>query len=443
MAVDCATLLGVVAWFGMTQAAIAASPEPDGGDAAVEEIIGILRSRGLIDESEATKLVLKHRAAAEPRASRGDVAAALTEGLSWYGDLRLRYESFHYDEDSTGADTDSRYRFRYRGRIGFEKKLYDWLEVGVRLASGTTSDPRSTNQSLGSGTSFDRDPITIDRFYAQAALPEWGGLESRLAAGKIANPFVWGHGLDAVVWDVDFNPEGAALLLERPLGEHGSLFANLGAMIEDENAASKDPKLFAVQAGGSLRVTPVVQTGARLSLYEWRDLDADFLARGMEPVYGGGGNLANAYDQRARIGDLTAFVGFTGIEGWPVTLFGTVVRNFEAEDDVLGGVSVDDEDMAWGGGLQLGDKRRWVQLQGGWYHVEANSVLAQFTDSDLFDGFTNREGWMVQATRELKRNVDLRFELLDSDSIENATPFATSVEGADRKRMRFDLELKF
>jgi hypothetical protein len=127
------------------------------------------------------------------------------------------------------------------------------------------------------------------------------------------------------------------------------------------------------------------------------------------------------------------------------------VRNFLADDAVLAGVDVDDENLAFGGGVQVDDKRKWVELLAGWYHVEPNSVVAQFTDNDLFDGSTDRRGWVLRATRPLTRNVDLRFELFDSDSIENGPPFLTpgpagepsSVQNADRQRMRIDVQMNF
>lgn len=442
---------------GIAAGLVLARPLPAGAqaeasDAAVEDIISILRARGLIDESEETRLVLKHRADVEQEQKLRDVAAALTEGLDWYGDLRLRYESFYYQEDSTGGDPDNRSRFRYRARLGFDKRLNDWLKVGFRLASGAANDPRSTNQTLGSDTDFERDAINIDRAFAELTPPGYAGFVSRLTAGKIPNPFVWSHGFDGLIWDNDINPDGAALMLTRPLGEEAALFATVGALIDDENSAGADPKVFAGQVGGTVKLGSAWETGARASLYEWRSLDNAFISRAQFPPYGGGGNLSNAFDDGdARIADLSAFLGFSGLEDWPVTLTGTVIQNFTADDELVGGVPAGEEDLAWGGGIMVGDKKRWVQIAGGWYHVEANSVVALFTDSDLFDGFTNRQGWTVNATRQLWNNVDLRLVFFDSDSIDNGAPFAapgptgqsSSVEGADRQRMQFDVEMKF
>jgi hypothetical protein len=159
------------------------------------------------------------------------------------------------------------------------------------------------------------------------------------------------------------------------------------------------------------------------------------------------GNLAGAFDSRARIGELSAYLRCERLERWPLELWGAAARNFTADDAVIAGFAVDEEDTAWGLGLEIGSAKEIVSLGAGFFHVEANSVVAQFTDSDLFDGFTNRRGWMFYASRRLFPGVDLNVTFFDSDSIKNtggaAGPFATSAEDADRKRLQTDLVVSF
>ena len=40
-------------------------------------------------------------------------------------------------------------------------------------------------------------------------------------------------------------------------------------------------------------------------------------------------------------------------------------------------------------------------------------MLALYTDSDMFDGFTNREGFGVYVARELAANTELKLSLWD------------------------------
>lgn len=413
----------------------AAAEEPG----AVEEILAILADRGLIDESTHSELLRRHRH--EQDAERGSASSSLLDGIDWSADLRLRYESFHYDGDSLGNDRDNRYRFRYRVRFGITKKVNDWVSIGLRLASGT-DDPRSSNQTLGEDEDFDPDAIFIDRAYAQIRLPERGRFAGEILAGKIPNPFLWKHGKDFVVWDGDVNPEGMALATSMQWSESSRLFAKAGGFVVDENDLSADPKVFALQMGGETELADGLGLGLRASGYEWRSLDVDFVTRAMAE-----GNLASGFDGRARIGELSAFLTLERSADWPVELYATTVRNFSADDAVLSGFPVGAEDTAWGVGLEIGNAKRFVKLGAGYFHVEANAVVAPFTDSDLFDGKTNRRGWIFYASRSLLPGVALNLTFSDSDSIKNtggaAGPFATSSADADRKRLQTDLAVSF
>ena len=88
--------------------------------ATVEQIIGILKAKGLIDEDEQERLLMKH---ASEGGGAPDVAAghSILDGWDFYGDFRLRHELFTYRHDPNGNHQDNQYRFRYRLRLGFEK----------------------------------------------------------------------------------------------------------------------------------------------------------------------------------------------------------------------------------------------------------------------------------------------------------------------------------
>ena len=413
--------------------------------AAVEDIIAVLHERGLIDDDERTGLIAKHRAETERLTAKGDGPLA---GWEWSGDLRLRYEGFYYDSDDRGVERDNRNRFRYRARLGVQKQVHPRVRVGVRLASGQGS-ARSSNRTLGNAGDFDPDDLFIDRVWADLLLGRSGTLETRLLLGKLENPFRWRNGWDGLIWDGDVTPEGAALIADWPLSEESRLFGRLGAFIADENSDTKDPKVFALQLGGTSRLRGGTELGLRASGYEWRSLDELFI-EDPSPSDDSAvelGNLRSAFDGRARIAELSGFVRFSPRERWPGLLYGTWVRNFTADSAVIGGFDLDSEDTAWGVGLEVGRASALAKLGLGFFHIEANAVVAPFTDSDLFDGRTNRRGWMFYVSRDLVEGVSLKLEYLDSDSIENtgggAGPFAESIEHADRKRLRTDLVIVF
>ena len=134
----------------------------------------------------------------------------------------------------------------------------------------------------------------------------------------------------------------------------------------------------------------------RLSAWEWQSLDTDFIDRATDR-----GNLPSAFDTRARLGEVAAFAKITSSDTWPLILYGKYVRNFTADPAVIGGFPVDEEDTAWSSGFEIGSSSRWVELGVGYFHIEADSVVAQFTDSDLMDGFTNRRGWLFYVSKML------------------------------------------
>src|SRR5688572_12387819 len=77
------------------------------------------------------------------------------ERLTFYGDLRVRYEGFVQE------DTESRHRGRFRLRFGVRTPIAEGVDFNLRLASGDAADVNSTNQTL---TDFlNRKPINIDQ----------------------------------------------------------------------------------------------------------------------------------------------------------------------------------------------------------------------------------------------------------------------------------------
>jgi hypothetical protein len=424
----------------------------DGTD-SIEDILEILSERGLIDEATHAKILTKHNSREAPE--RTDVAAALLGGWEFGGDLRLRWESFIYDEDATGVEATNRYRMRYRARLSAQKQLYDWLRIGFRIASGE-SDDRSTNQTLGSGPDFDTDDLRFDKAWA-ALTPNVGeDTTLEIVAGKLTNPYWWKTGKDFLLWDHDVTLEGAHVRATHRLREDFELFGDAGYYVASEESSSADPKLLAVQGGAIFAPCEDTEVGLRGSGYFWHSLDFSgdpddpgFIDRAMSF-----GNLPNAFEgTKMRIGAASAYVAYEGVEGWPVTVFGTIARNFSADRSTILGESVGDEDDAWIAGLQIGDKRKLARLGLVYGEIEANGVHAQLFDSDFTDGVTNRKGWMLYGTRQLAKNVDFNVELFKSVEIEAdgafggcrpaCGPYTESIDNADRYRLRTDLIIKF
>jgi hypothetical protein len=456
--------------FALVGALLVAAPSPapaadekKAEPTAVEEILGILKKRGDIDEEEYQRLVTKN-------AKHEEKEKKFLPKILFSGDLRGRYESSWFADDVTGVDTPNRYRLRYRVRFGAQASINDYVLAAFRVASGE-GDNRSTNTTLGRGVDFLEDAIFVDQAYLRVGtkkgqIPIEGG-QASVTFGKMPNPFVWKSGVDQMLWDHDINPEGAALqLAAQPISELRT-FASAGYFVLDENFAAitstnKDPNLIAVQGGAELTPIEDVAIGSRLSWYGFHSLDTDFLQRGAAGTNGATVSAGNLRDGLTGsldgggfdVGEYAGYVTWSGVEGLPITLYGAISRNFDAEYSQIAS-NLQRGDIAWSAGVEVGDKVKWLKLGAGFFHVEANAFPSMLIDSDIADGVTNREAWLFTATRQIFPNTDLTFWVSMSDAIDeslarpaaaNALLFnapALSNVASDRIRARLDLEVKF
>jgi hypothetical protein len=416
----------------------AGEPDPD----VVQQILEVLQQRGLLEQGQYEALSARYAASEKDRAS-------WLPKLHFYGDARIRGEGFWYDQDPMGNTQKNRTRARYRLRIGTWTDINDWVRADFRLASGT-GDNRSTNVTLGNSPyDFAPDQIWIDRAYLDvhvpdARMPVEGGTAS-LDLGKVPNPFVWKAAPDIMLWDNDINPEGFALRLGGDPAQGLSLFANAGYFIDQENSTSIDPHLIAVQAGGSFAAPGHLVVGGRASWYGFRSVTPAFVSRGVSSSLSagdatdGGGNIAGGLtngNDTINVGEFGAYLTWNGVESWPVTLWGDLSSNFSARSTPGTGP----EDLAWGAGVVVGDKKRTVALGGGYWAIQADAFPSQFIDSDLFDGYTNRKGFAVWGTRTILPGTDVQITLFRSHAIDTGLP---SAQNSDRIRVQTDLVVGF
>jgi hypothetical protein len=466
-------------------AAKAADDKKKPDPSAMEEVLDILMKDGTIDAATRERLLAKQVAADKKQA---DVATGFA-GLEWFGDLRLRYEGFRFSGDELNNNADNRYRARYRARLGFKKKVSDRASLGLRIASGnsgSTGDLRSTNVSFGEGAndSFSPDGIFIDQAWLDVKIQDSDSFKLGFTAGKVANPYIGKNGLDFLVFDNDINMEGGYLGTVLRPSEPVTFYGTLGAFVIDEDsvplrtaaddAPSKDQKLVAAQLGTTLGISDSASFGFRTSMYQFRSLDTTFIQSAIANGTSGGGNLAGAFGEdqpapgamgraaslngKARIGELFTYLDLKTSETLPIKLFGTFVRNFTADSTTFvsgaNTLTIDDEEDAYGVGVELGSAKKIALLGVAYYRVESNSVVSSFTDSDLFDGFTNRKGFVVYLKREIVKNVDFGLTYFDAKEIEEdilagaaltaaAQPLGPSLQNADRRRFQFDIAVKF
>jgi hypothetical protein len=86
------------------------------------------------------------------------------------------------------------------------------------------------------------------------------------------------------------------------------------------------------------------------------------------------------------------------------------------------GSDVEEKNEAYGVNLTVGwpkvTKRRDWQLFTGWKHVERDSVLDAFTDSDFHLGGTDAEGWVIGGSYGIAEDTALKVRWISTDAID-------------------------
>ena len=138
---------------------------------------------------------------------------AISDKLSVFGDVRVRYEQDREDRTGTNIDRD-RDRARMRARFGFKHKTTDKITTGLRFATASNG-LQSPHQDLEvAGTN--KQNFGLDRAYIET---KWG-----------KGGFLWlgKHGIsfweqNEQFWDGDIQAEGAGVGYKLGLSDDASL----------------------------------------------------------------------------------------------------------------------------------------------------------------------------------------------------------------------------
>lgn len=385
------------------------------------------------------------------KASIGDAASWL-KGLKFSGDLRLRYEAFDYSSGHP-SETDPQNRFRFRLRLGAEKKLSDEFKAGFGLASGGTTDPTSTNATFDGN--FTYKTIVIDQAYATYT-PNWakvGPIESlQMTGGKFKNPFI--EGSSKIVWDHDVMPEGIYERIGFNLfdGETADVkgYLTAGQFVLDEDSTlgsgttGGDAELYAFQAGIMPEIKfdgmkNPVKTKHALSYYSYSDyaVQSNFgsLARG-NPNVDGNTSALDAGD--FEIIEIYNELGFQ-LEGLPKSkFFFDWATNL---DEHAPSASLGGENDAWAMGLKLGEAKK----KGGWelsyeYRwIEPNAVVGAFNDSDFGTGHADKRGSVFGAAYNFTDFLQMNLTAFFVNNISANT----ILRDEEQRRFQADLIWKF
>jgi hypothetical protein len=330
------------------------------------------------------------------------------DSISVKGDVRLRYEGI--DEDGE----EERNRGRFRARLGITADVNDNVTATVQFASGG-DNPVSTNQTFADG--FSRKDIGLDLAYLQWVVNDY----TKVYGGKMKNPFhrAGGH---ALVWDGDMNPEGAAIAFDK-----NGFFGNAGLMFVEERSSADDSLLIGLQGGYVFDLSEGVRLTTGVTYYDYTDTE------GNTPFYNGrprgnssdiDGNLIYDYNQFEVFAEMATTIG-----GQPLSVFVDYVSNGEADSQDTG--------FAFGAAIGKASAPGTWQASIAYQDLEADAVIATFTDSDFGGGGTGASGFILKG----------KYALADNWAF-GGTLFLNEIDEAidnehDYSRLQIDLEFKF
>lgn len=354
------------------------------------------------------------------------------QSLKVEGDLRLRNDVAR----KRGTGLNDRGRLRYRLRLAAETVLPDDFAVVLRLGSGT-GEQISTNQSADNLSS--QKAIWIDLAHLRWTPKLHENATVRLSGGRIINP-LWRTYSSDLVWDEDFNPEGAGESVEWKLpGWGASVFANgLQGVADEDSNSGKNQWYFSQQLGFEKSLPLDSRLRLAAAYHKWSDSSRSSF--GQTAVQDGNrrlpnGALANSFGIGEVTGELKAKVMIV-----PLSFQATAIRNLLARTNsttLAGPVSRD--------GYQFGLIAGHAKAKGNWEaayfkkYVQTDATVADVADSDFGDGGLNRTGhiaWIAYAPRDW---MLLKLKGFVTDTLDRT--FAPGDKAVNRLQM--DLAVKF
>jgi len=358
--------------------------------------------------------------------------------------------------------TEDRQRLRERFRLGIGAQIDDEWAAGVRLATGNTTNPVSTNQTLG--TSLANDSFNLDRAFVRYQPYSW----VTAWLGRFPDPWF----ATDLVWDEDVNFDGVAVQLSpRPFGDdlRPSLIfgafpiANTPFNFPDDTSdksASRDVWLYAAQTSVDWRPDPDYEVRVGLAYYYFNNIDGVLSSPctattsadpcntdDTRPLFQQQGNtmfaLRNLVNQTGVSNpsqfqyyglaskfhelNLTTRLDYAAADPIHVIVDLDFVKNLGFDRGAIAAKNpVNNQGPSpngstpgpWDGGdsafqtkITFGYptlRERWDwNLDVGYKYIESDSVVDAFTDSDFHLGGTNAKGYFVGGGLGIASDIDL------------------------------------
>ena len=446
--------------------------------------------------------------AREERWGNPDVLPEWLGRFHFEGDVRLRYDSFKLSKDNSSAgvanyvsgtgltraadmvgsngnfsgvpnvNTQEDYtRTRLRFRFGATAKVSDTVSAGLRISTGNTSGPTSTNQTLGQG--LNKYALVLDRgfvtFNPSPVLT--------LTGGRIANPFF----STDLVWADDLNFEGIAANYTHthtPILK-SSLTAGWFPLRTENPLQTTARDLKGLQAGLTWRFAPSSDIRLGAAIYNYRGIEGQletdtrygppsasdyatryeypnglrqrgntmFVVNALADPLAGTTYWGLASDFREF--NLTGSMDIAKFDPVHVVLTGDYVKNmgFDREKMAVrsGSAIIDAKNYGYLGRLTVGypAMSRWgdwnVSLAYRW--LGSDAVLDAFTNSDFGMGGTNNKGYILGGNFGIDKNAWVSVRWMASQLISSMAPKVAASTAAPTKLsvdlLQIDLNAKF
>jgi len=341
------------------------------------------------------------------------------ENIKWSGDLRYRHESI---DDDTAVT--KRNRNRIRARLKMKAKINDEWDATLRLATGSSDSPTSTNQTLGdSGSdSFSSKEIWLDQAYAEYH-PKWNS-DLNILMGKMGNPF-YKVGKNQLIFDGDLSLEGGAATYKWNLSDSASATITGGGFWMRERSTDADTSLFGIQGLLKHKFTSGNHILGGVSYYDFGNIKGQTL--------GGISSKGNTTSGGIYASDYNLLEGF-GEYGFklgerPAAVFGSYVNNVAASTS---------EDTGWLVGVKYNKAKKpgsW-EVSYNYRDVEKDAVVGGLCDSDFIGGGTDGTGHVLGFKYQLAKNVQFGLHYFMNEKNSSSTD-------DDFKMLQADMIFKF
>jgi hypothetical protein len=302
--------------------------------------------------------------------------------------------------------------------VGLDAKVNNKLTVGIGIATGTTSDPRSRNDTLGASSTANTPgsgkDMVLDYAYATYAATNW----LSVTGGKFQNPLWQPNGM---FWKGDITPDGANFKISKQFGDIEFFVNDMLFLLQNDSRTSAEPFLDALQPGVNVKMSDNTawKTAAAYYYFDHVKKQTTKFANsksGTSPYLTAGNTISadgtykynyTSYQASSELSTKEFFGGFLPY----ASIFGDYMYNPDPDQGKGGydaGVKFGNE--------KVGDKGQW-QGKLIYSKLGRDCWLDVLTDSDRYAGDTNSKAYEALVEYGLGKNTSLIVNFFHAQSL--------------------------